>query len=236
MPPDISARAGPAGASSKMIQMFDVTKTYGGGIAALKEVSVQIEKGDFLFLTGPSGAGKTTFLKIIMGIERITQGQLLVNGRNVTRIPPRELTRLRKETGFVFQDFKLLENRSALENVALALQIHGLPPGEVRRRAYHALRAVGLGDRRDQKTIRLSGGEQQRIAIARALVNNPLILLADEPTGNLDGALSREIMDQFLAIHQRGTTLLVATHNESLPDYCGKGRIVLDRGRLYQDG
>jgi cell division transport system ATP-binding protein len=223
-----------ADASSKIIQMFNVTKTYGGA-AALQDVSVQIERGDFLFLTGPSGAGKTTFLKIIMGIERVTHGQLLVNGRNVTRIPGRKLTRLRRETGFVFQDFKLLGNRSALENVALALQIQGLPPGEVRKRAYHALRAVGLADKRDQKTIRLSGGEQQRVAIARALVNNPLILLADEPTGNLDGSLSREIMDQFLAIHQRGTTLLVATHNESLPVYCGKGRIVLEKGRIVQD-
>jgi cell division transport system ATP-binding protein len=235
MLPQTTETPAPVDASSKIIQMFNVTKTYGGGGAALQDVSVQIERGDFLFVTGPSGAGKTTFLKIIMGIERITQGQLLVNGRNVTRIPRRELTRLRRETGFVFQDFKLLGNRSALENVALALQIQGLPPGEVRKRAYHVLRAVGLGDKRDQKTIRLSGGEQQRIAIARALVNNPLILLADEPTGNLDGSLSREIMDQFLAIHQRGTTLLVATHNESLPVYCGKGRILLEKGRIVQD-
>ncbi len=223
-------------ASSKIIQFFNVTKSYGGGVVALDDVSLQIEKGDFLFIAGSSGAGKTTLLKIIMGIEQVTKGQLVVNGRNVTRIPPVELTRLRKATGFVFQDFKLLENRSALENVALALQIHGLPPGDVRKRAYHALRAVGLADKRDQKPLRLSGGEQQRVAIARALVNNPLILLADEPTGNLDSALSREIMDQFLEIHQRGTTLLVATHDESLPAYCGKGRIVLDKGRLVREG
>ncbi len=235
MTPEISERAA-AGASSKIIQLFNVTKTYRGGIVALQDVSFQIDRGDFLFVSGSSGAGKSTLLKIILGVERVTQGQLVVNGRNVTRIPPRELTRLRKETGFVFQDFKLLENRSALENVALALQIHGLPPGDVRKRAYHALRAVGLADKRDQKPLRLSGGEQQRVAIARALVNNPLILLADEPTGNLDPALSREIMDQFLEIHQRGTTLLVATHDESLPAYCGRDCIVLDRGRLVRDG
>ena len=236
MPAVISERAVSADASPKIIQLFNVTKTYSGGVAALKDVSVQVEKGDFLFISGSSGAGKSTLLKILVGVERVTQGQLVVNGRNVTRIPPRELTRLRKETGFVFQDFKLLENRTALDNVALALQIHGLPPKDVRQRAYHALRAVGLGDKRDQKPLRLSGGEQQRVAIARALVNNPLILLADEPTGNLDAALSREIMDQFLDIHQRGTTLLVATHDESLPAYCGKKRIVLHKGRLVQDG
>ena len=236
MPLEISETAVSAHDSSKIIQLFDVTKTYSGGVVALKEVSIQIDKGDFLFISGSSGAGKTTLLKIILGVEMVTQGQLVVNGRNVTRIPPRELTRLRRETGFVFQDFKLLENRTALENVGLALQIRGLPPKEVRKRAYHALRAVGLADKRDQSPLRLSGGEQQRVAIARALVNDPLILVADEPTGNLDAALSREIMDQFLDIHQRGTTLLVATHDESLPAYCGKNRIVLDQGRLVEDG
>lgn len=236
MGPDISGRGVPADASSKIIQLFNVTKTYGGGVVALKDVSIQIEKGNFLFISGSSGAGKTTLLKIILGVERVTEGQLVVNGRNVTRIPPKELTRLRRETGFVFQDFKLLENRSALQNVALALQIRGLPPRDVRKRAYHALRAVGLADKRDQKPLRLSGGEQQRVAIARALVNNPVILVADEPTGNLDAALSREIMDQFLHIHQRGTTLLVASHDESLPAYCGKKRIVLEKGRLVEAG
>ena len=236
MPPEISETAGSAHDSSKIIQLFNVTKTYSGGAVALKEISIQIERGGFLFISGSSGAGKTTLLKIILGVERVTQGQLVVNGRNVTRIPPRELTRLRRETGFVFQDFKLLENRTALENVALALQIRGLPPKEVRKRAYHALRSVGLADKRDQKPLRLSGGEQQRVAIARALVNDPLILLADEPTGNLDAALSREIMDQFLDIHQRGTTLLVATHDESLPTYCGKRQLVLEKGCLVENG
>jgi len=236
MPHEISNMAVSTEVNSKIIQLFNVTKTYSGGVTALENVSVQVERGDFLFISGPSGAGQSTLLKIILGVERVTQGQLVVNGRNVTRIPRRVLTQLRKETGFVFQDFKLLENRSALENVALALQIHGLPPGDVRQRAYHALRAVGLADKRDQNPLRLSGGEQQRVAIARALVNNPLILLADEPTGNLDAGLSREIMDQFLEIHERGTTLLVATHDESLPTYCGKNRLVLDRGRLVQNG
>ncbi len=234
MPPGSLEGATPEGSSRKIIQLYRVGKTYGGGIVALRDVTFQIGKGEFLFLSGPSGAGKTTLLKIILGIERITQGQLLVNGRNVTRIPGRELTRLRREMGFVFQDFKLLENRTAIENVALALRIHGLPPRTVRSSAYHALRAVGLGEKRDQKARSLSGGEQQRVAIARALVNDPIILLADEPTGNLDPGLSREIMDQFLEIHRRGTTLLVATHDESLPDYCGKDRIVLERGSVVR--
>lgn len=236
MPHEISNMAAASGGKAKIIQLFNVTKTYSGGIAALEDVSVQVEKGDFLFISGSSGAGKSTLLKIILGVERVTHGQLVVNGRNVTRIPRRELTHLRRATGFVFQDFKLLENRSALENVALALQIHGLRPADVRQRAYHALRAVGLADKRDQKSLRLSGGEQQRVAIARALVNNPLILLADEPTGNLDADLSREIMDQFLEINERGTTLLVATHDESLPAYCGKSCVVLEQGRLVEDG
>jgi len=212
--------------------MFHLTKTYAGGVAALKEITLEVSRGDFVFVTGPSGAGKTTLLRLLMGMESMTKGQLLVNGRNLSRIPSAELTRLRRSTGFVFQDFKLLDNRSAQENVALALQIHGLPPKEIRKRSYHALRSVGLADKRDQKTRQLSGGEQQRVAIARALVNNPDILLADEPTGNLDPAMSREIMDQFLSIHEQGTTLLVATHSEDLVNYCGKKRVVLEKGRL----
>ena len=215
-----------------MIQLFHVSKIYSGGVVALNDLSLKVEKGDFLFISGASGAGKSTLLKILFGMERVSEGQLLVNGRNITRIPPKEITRLRRMTGFVFQDFKLLNNRTALDNVALALQIHGLPPKIIKKRAFQALRDVGLGDRRDQKPLQLSGGEQQRVAIARALVNNPSILLADEPTGNLDPDLSREIMDQFLSIHRQGTTLLVATHSEDLVEYCRKKRIVLKKGGL----
>ena len=220
--------------SKPIIQLFNATKTFSGGVVALNDVSFNLEKGQFFFITGSSGAGKTTLLKIILGMERLTQGQLLVNGRNVTRIPPIELSRLRREIGFVFQDFKLLQNRTALQNVALALQVQGMPPKLIRQRTFQALRAVGLLEKRDHKAVRLSGGEQQRVAIARALVNNPLILLADEPTGNLDAALSREIMDQFLEINRQGTTLLMATHDESLIDYCNKAKIVLHKGRLVE--
>jgi len=220
--------------SKPMIQLFNAKKTFPGGVVALNDISFSLERGQFLFVTGSSGAGKTTLLKIILGMERLTQGQLLVNGRNVTRIPPLELTRLRREIGFVFQDFKLLQHRTALQNVALALQVQGLSPKMIRRRSLQALHAVGLGEKRDHKAVRLSGGEQQRVAIARALVNSPLILLADEPTGNLDAALSQEIMDQFLEINRQGTTLIMATHDESLIDYCDKTKIVLHKGRLVE--
>jgi len=218
--------------SKPMIQLFNATKTFPGGIVAINDISFSLDAGQFLFVTGSSGAGKSTLLKIILGMERLNQGQLLVNGRNVTRIPPAELRRLRREIGFVFQDFKLLQNRTAFQNVALALQVQGLSPKLIRRKCLQALNAVGLGEKRDHKAVRLSGGEQQRVAIARALVNSPLILLADEPTGNLDGDLSHEIMDQFLEINRQGTTLLVATHDEALIDYCDKKRIVLHKGRL----
>jgi cell division transport system ATP-binding protein len=215
-----------------MIQMFHVSKEFPGGVAALNDISLEVGRGEFYFVTGPSGAGKSTLLRLIMGMESLTGGQLLVNGRNLTRIPSAELTRLRRSTGFVFQDFKLLNNRTAMENVALALQIHGLHPKTIRQKAYQTLRAVGLAEKRDQKTKQLSGGEQQRVAIARALVNHPDILLADEPTGNLDPAISREIMDQFLSIHRQGTTVLVATHSEEMVKYCGQKRILLERGRF----
>jgi len=212
--------------------MYHVTKEFPGGVAALKDINLEVGRGDFYFVTGASGAGKTTLLRLLIGMEQISEGQLLVNGRNLNRIPPSELTRLRRTIGFVFQDFKLLGNRTAMENVSLALEIQGLPPKAIRQRSYQALRSVGLAEIREYKARRMSGGEQQRVAIARALVNNPDILLADEPTGNLDPEMSREIMDQFLAIHRQGTTLLVATHNLDLVKYCGQRRIVLERGRL----
>jgi cell division transport system ATP-binding protein len=215
-----------------MIKLYHVTKIYSGSTAALRDVSLEIPKGAFLFVTGPSGAGKSTLLRLILGVDRATQGQILVDGKNLTRMSHREMAYLRRRIGFVFQDFKLLPDRTVMENVALALKVQGVPPKQMLHRAYQALRAVGLADKRDQKPLRLSGGEQQRVAIARALVNEPFLLLADEPTGNLDRALSREIMEQFLRIHETGTTILVATHNEGLIDFCGKGRIVLEKGRL----
>lgn len=215
-----------------MIQFHHVTKIYSGSTAALRDVSLEVPRGSFLFVTGPSGAGKSTLLRLILGVDRATQGQILVDGKNLTRMSHRQMAYLRRRIGFVFQDFKLLPDRTVMENVALALKVQGVPPKQMMHKAYQALRAVGLADKRDQKPLRLSGGEQQRVAIARALVTEPFLLLADEPTGNLDRVLSQEIMEQFLRIHETGTTILVATHNEGLIDFCGKDRIVLEKGRL----
>ena len=216
----------------EMIQFFHVSKVYSGSTPALRDVTLEVPKGEFLFVTGPSGAGKSTLLKLILGVEQATQGQVLVNGRNITTLGGREMALLRRKIGFVFQDFKLLPQKTVMENVSLPLQVQGLPPKSALHKAFQSLRAVGLSNKRDEKPLRLSGGEQQRVAIARALVNSPIILLADEPTGNLDRGLSREIMDQFQKIHELGTTIVVATHNEGLIEYCGKRRVVLDRGAV----
>jgi cell division transport system ATP-binding protein len=215
-----------------MIQFFHVSKVYSGSTPALRDVTLEVPKGEFLFVTGPSGAGKSTLLKLILGVEQATQGQVLVNGRNITTLGGREMALLRRQIGFVFQDFKLLPQKTVMENVSLPLQVQGLPPKSALHKAFQSLRAVGLSNKRDEKPLRLSGGEQQRVAIARALVNSPIILLADEPTGNLDRGLSREIMDQFQKIHELGTTIVVATHNEGLIESCGKRRVVLDRGAV----
>ena len=215
-----------------MIRMRRVTKVYKGNVYALEDVTLDIEKGEFVFLVGPSGSGKTTFIKLLIREEEPTAGQIYIADTNINQLRKWKVPYLRRKIGCVFQDFKLLPDRTVMENVALALKVQGVPPKQMLHRAYQALRAVGLADKRDQKPLRLSGGEQQRVAIARALVNEPFLLLADEPTGNLDRALSREIMEQFLRIHETGTTILVATHNEGLIDFCGKGRIVLEKGRL----
>ena len=212
--------------------MRRVTKVYKGNVYALEDVTLDIEKGEFVFLVGPSGSGKTTFIKLLIREEEPTAGQIYIADTNINQLRKWKVPYLRRKIGCVFQDFKLLPDRTVMENVALALKVQGVPPKQMLHRAYQALRAVGLADKRDQKPLRLSGGEQQRVAIARALVNEPFLLLADEPTGNLDRALSREIMEQFLRIHETGTTILVATHNEGLIDFCGKGRIVLEKGRL----
>ncbi|MEW6439947.1 MAG: cell division ATP-binding protein FtsE [bacterium] len=215
-----------------MIQLFHVSKIYSGSTPALSDLTLQIPKGEFVFVTGPSGAGKSTLLKLVLGVERTTQGQILVDGKNLTRMSSREMALLRRRIGFVFQDFKLLPRRTVLENVSLALHVQGVPPRKAQQRAFQALRSVGLSDKRDQKPLRLSGGEQQRVAIARALVSDPILVLADEPTGNLDWSLSREIMDQFVNMQEQGTTVMVATHNEELVNHYGKRRIMLERGSL----
>ncbi len=218
-----------------MIRFFNVTKRYPSGQLALDNVSFAIEKGELCFLTGASGAGKTTLLRLIFHEESPTDGQIVVNGRNVSALPRRKIPYLRRTIGIVFQDFRLIERRTVFENVSFLPRILGIDAGRQRRQAYEALRRVGLAHRMNAFPRQLSGGEQQRVAIARALINEPEILIADEPTGNLDPDLSREIVRLFLDIHRRGTTLIFATHDRELIQRVGHRAITLAQGRVVED-
>ena len=215
-----------------MIQAFHVYKQYDRESSALSDVTLQVAKGEFCFLTGASGAGKTTFLKLVFREELPTQGQILVGGRNVTAIPDGQIPELRRSIGVVFQDFKLLKRKTILENVAFVLRILAVPARVQKRRAFNALKAVGLHHKMHAYPMQLSGGEQQRVAIARALINEPMLLLADEPTGNLDPAMAQEIMALFQDVNARGTTVLVATHDREMIQRMGKRVITLDHGRV----
>jgi cell division transport system ATP-binding protein len=217
-----------------LIQTFHVSKQYSRDNAALSDVTLEIDKGEFVFLTGPSGAGKTTFLKLIFREEIPSSGQILVNGRNVSAIPEAKIPFLRRDIGVVFQDFKLLRRKTVFENVAFVLRVMGVETSERKRRAFSILKQVGLHHKLGSYPLQLSGGEQQRVAIARALINEPVLLLADEPTGNLDPELAFEIMSLFQEINARGTTVLVATHDRELINRLGKRVIVLERGRVVE--
>lgn len=199
-----------------MIRIYKLWKQFGDAPPLLRDLSLHVERGEFVFLTGPSGSGKTTLLRILIGEEKPTSGQVVIGGKDVATMPASQIPFLRRSLGFVFQDFKLLAHKTALENVALVMKISGLSPGEQRLRAIKAIRRVGLEHRMNDLPPRLSGGEQQRIAIARAVVNDPALLLADEPTGNLDPSLSLDIMNVFREINARGTTVVVATHDPRL--------------------
>jgi cell division transport system ATP-binding protein len=218
-----------------MIQMFHVYKAYPGDPPSLSDVNLHVHKGEFVFLTGPSGAGKTTLLKLIFCAEKATKGQILVGGRNIARIKESAVPFLRRNIGVVFQDFKLLPNRSVVENVAFTLDVLGVPRAECRERVMKMLKLVGLEHKADSFPLRLSGGEQQRVVIARALVNDPTILLADEPTGNLDPALTIEIMDLLCEVNVRGTTVLVATHDATLLSRYQKRTVRLEHGQIVAD-
>jgi cell division transport system ATP-binding protein len=218
-----------------MIQMFHVYKAYPGDPPVLSDINLHVEKGEFVFLTGPSGAGKTTLLKLVFCAEQATKGQILVGGRNIARIRESAIPYLRRNIGVVFQDFKLLPNRTVTDNVAFALDVLGVPREETRERVHRMLKMVGLQHKADSFPLKLSGGEQQRVVIARALVNDPTILLADEPTGNLDPGLTIEIMDLLTQVNVRGTTVLVATHDTSLIARYQKRTIRIERGQVVSD-
>ena len=215
-----------------MIQLYHVSKSYNGSVKALSDITLKIDRGEFVFITGASGAGKTTLLKIMFGSEPPTDGQIIIDGRNYFRIPPGEIPVLRRRIGFVFQDFKLLPDRTVFENVALSLKILGLRPSEVKKRVLKILSYVRLQHRANFKPLTLSGGEQQRVAIARALVKEPAILLADEPTGNLDPVLALEIIELFREVNNRGTTVVIATHDRTLIDRFSKRTVELEQGRM----
>ena len=218
-----------------MIQLYNVTKKYGGDTAAVKDLTLQIGKGEFLYLTGASGAGKTTLLRMLYAAEKPTRGQILIDRQNISRIRSRQIPFLRRKVGVVFQDFKLLQSRTVYENVAFALEAQGKKRYEVSKKVYQVLKEVGLEHRLQRKPLELSGGEQQRIAIARALVVDPLILLADEPSGNLDQDVTFEIMDLFKRANARGTTVLLATHDHSLNQRFPRRVLTLDQGKLIGD-
>jgi cell division transport system ATP-binding protein len=217
-----------------MIEAYHVSKVYSRGIYALRDLSLRVDKGEFVFLTGPSGAGKSTLLRLLLRQDVPSEGQLVVGGRNLAALTPRQVQTYRRSLGFVFQDFKLLPNRTVLENVAFVPRVLGMPLAQQQRRTFQVLKWVGLQHRMNALPAELSGGEQQRIAIARALVNDPAIILADEPTGNLDPDLSLEIMNLFREINARGTTVLVATHDRELIRRVGRRALTLDHGTIVE--
>ncbi len=217
-----------------MIEAQNLSKTYARGVYALRDLSLRIDKGDFVFLTGPSGAGKSTLLRLLLRQDVPSAGQLIVGGRNLATLTRRQVQTYRRSLGFVFQDFKLLPAKTVLENVSFVPRVLGMASSQQQRRTFQVLKWVGLQHRMTAYPLELSGGEQQRIAIARALVNDPAIILADEPTGNLDPDLSLEIMNLFREINARGTTVVVATHDRELIRRVGRRTLTLDHGQIVE--
>lgn len=218
-----------------MINFYGISKVYDNGCVALSDITVNIPKGDFVFVVGPSGAGKSTFIKLIFREELPTEGKLIVNGRNVGELQPSEVPYLRRNLGIVFQDYRLLPNKTVYENVAFAMQVIEVSNREIKKRVIQVLELVGLRHKEKCCPWELSGGEQQRIAIARAIVNNPAVVIADEPTGNLDPETSWGIMKIFSRINKGGTTVLMVTHDQTVVDAMKKRVIAIENGKIARD-
>ncbi len=218
-----------------LVQFYNVSKIYPNGVKALDDISLKIDRGEFLFLMGPSGAGKSTLVKMLFREELPTRGQIFLASRSIVRMKRGEVPRLRRNIGIVFQDFKLLENKTAYENISFAMEVVGASSKEIKERVTEVINMVGLKGKEKSFPGELSGGEQQRVGIARALANYPLLLIADEPTGNLDINTSREIMELLFDINRAGTTVIMATHARELVKSAGKRVIMLEQGRIVAD-
>jgi len=218
-----------------VIEAYGVSKVYPGGVVALKDINLKVSRGEFVFIVGASGAGKSTFIKLLFREELPTKGQIFFNGKNITRMRNREIPLLRRRIGIVFQDFRLLPEKTTYENVAFAMEVIEASGRDIKKRVPLLLERVGLSNKAKARPSELSGGEQQRVALARALVNNPDVLVADEPTGNLDPDTSWEIMKLLNDINKRGTTVVVATHAKELVNSMKKRVLQLDKGLLVRD-
>jgi cell division transport system ATP-binding protein len=218
-----------------LIKFVNISKEYKNGVTALYDINVEIGKGEFVFLVGSSGAGKSTLIKILLKEEGISRGKLYLNGMDITRVPNRRIPFIRRQVGVVFQDFRLLPNKTVYENVAFAMEIVGAKPRDIRRRVPLILSMVDLSRKANSFPDQLSGGEQQRVSIARAIINNPPVLIADEPTGNLDPETAWEIMKVLTDINNRGTTVVMATHARDIVNLMKKRVVALEDGRLVRD-
>ncbi len=218
-----------------MIEFQNVSKTYANGTKALKNVNLKVEKGEFVFIVGSSGAGKSTFLKLIMGEEKANFGEVIVNGKKLSSLRNRDIPYLRRTMGIVFQDFRLIDTMTVYENVAFAMHVVGASPKNIRKRVPYILGLVGLQNKAKCLPAELSGGERQRVGLARALVNNPTMIIADEPTGNIDPALSFEIVDLLSEINRRGTTILMVTHEHNLVKHFHRRVVQIHGGEVVAD-
>ena len=218
-----------------MLEMIDVSKIYPGGSVALQDINVRIEQGEFVFIVGPSGAGKSTFFKMLFREVLPSSGKVIVNGDDLVKMTDKEIPYFRRQLGIVFQDYRLLPDRTVYDNVAFAMQVIETPYRKIKRRVNDVLDLVGLRKRAHAYPTELSGGEQQRIAIARAIVNDPILLIADEPTGNLDPETSWEIMDIFREVNKSGTTIVMATHDREIVDEMEKRVIAIEHGHIVRD-